>query len=72
VRVRYVPGKRKILLDEKKGMNELLLLLAPLYLEVNNLRIFEPFLLLSAPDSCSTRGKIKKEKKLSRFFPFFL
>jgi hypothetical protein len=55
VRVRYVPGKRKILLDEKKGMNELLLL-APLYLEVNNLRIFEPFfiLLLSAPDSCST------------------
>jgi hypothetical protein len=42
VRVRYVPGERKILLDEKKGMNELLLM-APLYLEVNNLRIFEPF-----------------------------
>jgi hypothetical protein len=32
VRVRYVPGERKILLDEKKGMNELLLL-APLYLK---------------------------------------
>jgi hypothetical protein len=53
-------------------MNELLLL-APLYLEVNNLRIFEPFfLLLSAPGSCSTRGKIKKERKTLQIFPFFL
>jgi hypothetical protein len=56
----------------RKRMNELLLL-APLYLEVNNLRIFEPFfLLLSAPGSCSTRGKIKKERKTLQIFPFFL
>ncbi len=57
-----------------RRMNELLLL-APLYLEGNNLRIFEPFsfTFVRARFLFNTRKDQKRKKeKLSRFFPFFL
>ncbi len=54
-------------------MNELLLL-APLYLEVNNLRIFEPFFFYfcQRPILVQHEERSKKKEKLSRFFLFSL
>jgi hypothetical protein len=58
----------------RERMNELLLL-APLYLEVNNLRIFEPFLFYFCPRPIfvqhEDRSK-KKERKTLQIFTFFL
>jgi hypothetical protein len=51
-------------------MNELLLLLAPLYLEVNNLRIFEPFsfTFVRARFLFNTRKDQKRKKNSPVFF----